>query len=132
MHRMKTYSGFTLLEVVVAMAIVGLGIVTLLEVFSLGLRLEAKSSLKTESVVYGQQIIDELFVRHEIGDGKDEGMAGDKYRWRIKIDPYVEGPSLHLLNEWELKEIMLDMRYKEGAPEKSIEMRTLRLVKKKP
>ncbi len=36
-------NGFTLLEVVVAMSIVALGVVTLFEIFSLGLRLGARS-----------------------------------------------------------------------------------------
>ena len=48
---LNTRCGFTLLEVVVAMAIVGLGVVALLEIFSLGLRLETRSAARTEAAV---------------------------------------------------------------------------------
>ena len=55
--------GFTLLEVVVAMAIVGLGVVTLLEIFSSGLQLGARSRDRTEAVAYGRQVMDRFLAR---------------------------------------------------------------------
>jgi prepilin-type N-terminal cleavage/methylation domain-containing protein len=55
-------AGFTLLEVVVAMTIVGLGVVTLLQIFSFGLRLGAKSTVQTEAMAYGREMMDELLV----------------------------------------------------------------------
>lgn len=130
---MKTnwyHKGFALLEVVVAMAIVGLGVVTLLEIFSHGLRLEAKSSMRTEATVYGRKVIDELFIRHEIGDGKEEGIIEEKYRWRLKIDSYKDEPADLALSGWELKEIILNMHYMDEGHEKQVEMKTLRLVRK--
>jgi len=71
--------GFTLLEVVVGMAIVGLGVVILLEIFSSGLRLGSKSSERTEAVLYGRQVMDEeeeRTVRLRIG------IAGH-YAWTL-------------------------------------------------
>ena len=58
--------GFTLLEVVVAMAIVGLGVVTLLEIFSLGLRLGTRSFARSEAMTYGRQAIDGVLIRQRI------------------------------------------------------------------
>ncbi|MGZ9125825.1 MAG: type IV pilus modification PilV family protein, partial [Candidatus Binatia bacterium] len=42
--------GFTLLEVLIAMTIVGLGVVTLLQIFSLGLRLASRSNVQTDAI----------------------------------------------------------------------------------
>ncbi len=127
--KLKTQKGFTLLEVVVAMAIVGLGVVTLLEIFSLGLRLVTKSSARTEAVSYGRQVMDEVLIRREIQEGGEEGSLGEGHRWRLQVEPRRE-ESEFLPSGWELKEITLQMQYREGEREKEVEMRTLRLVKK--
>ena len=127
----KSQNGFTLLEVTVAMVIVGLGVVTLIEIFSLGLRLEAKSSGKTESVAYGRRVADELLVRHDIGNGKEQGIAGGKYQWRLEVDHLNVGPALPSPGDWELKEIMLKMQYPDQNQKKGVEINTLRLVKKR-
>jgi len=75
--------GFTLLEVVVAMTIVGLGIVTLLQIFSLGLRLGARSTVRTEVVTDGRQVMDDRAGGHGTGNPRPEkpleiGGAGDE------------------------------------------------------
>ena len=57
-NRSSPAKGFTLLEVVVAMTIVGLGVVTLLEIFSMGLRLGTRSTYRTDAVVQGRRIMD--------------------------------------------------------------------------
>jgi len=126
----ETRNGFTLLEVVVAMAIVGLGVVTVLEIFSLGLRLARRSSDQTEAIAYGRQVMDEVLTRREIKDGREEGSIGDK-RYRLQVSPVREEAQL-ISSNWELKEITLELRYRDGERERQVEMSTLRLVKKSP
>ena len=62
-RKVNRRGGFTLLEIIVAMAIVGLGVVTLLQIFSLGLRLGARSSVETESMAYGLTSVLPLSIR---------------------------------------------------------------------
>jgi prepilin-type N-terminal cleavage/methylation domain-containing protein len=124
--------GFTLLEVVVAMTIVGLGVVTLLEIFSLGLRLGARSSVRTEASTYGRQVMDELLARRNLQDGSEQGHADANRRWKIQIQPVSDGgQTLGLSSNWELKEISLDMVVMDAGRERHVELKTLRLVKKK-
>ena len=127
--KFKIKNGFTLLEVVVAMAIVGLGVVTLFEIFSSGLRLGTKSSERTQAVAYSRQAIDEFLTRRTVNEGVSEGSIGDRYHWKIEIAPFQERKQLSPAG-WELKEITLRMRFQEGEGEKEVEMKTLRLVKK--
>lgn len=120
--------GFTLLEVAVAMAIVGLGVVTLLEIFSLGLRLTARSSERTETVRHAREVMDEVWPRREFRDGREDGSLGSGHRWTLRV-ARVEEESALLSNLWELKEVTLRM----GAPDRQgwyFEMKTLRLVRK--
>src|SRR5512142_664053 len=127
----KSAAGFTLLEVVVAMAIVGLGVVTLMQLFSLGLRLGARSSARTEANSYGRQIMDELLARRDLPDGKEQGSSGANRHWNIQVRTVPQSDrTLELSNPWELKEVSLDMVVTDAGRERHVELKTLRLVKK--
>ncbi|MFQ5682173.1 MAG: prepilin-type N-terminal cleavage/methylation domain-containing protein [Candidatus Binatia bacterium] len=128
-----THKGFTLLEVVVAMAIVGLGVVTLLELFSRDLRLGWKSSEKTEAAAYSVQFMNRVLIRRTLQEGGGRESSGDGYRWRLEIQTLPqEEPALLRSNRWELKEITLRMRYGNRGRGRPLAMKTLRLVKKNP
>lgn len=125
----KTRSGFTLLEVVVAMAIVGLGVVTLLELFSAGLRLETKSSATTEAVAYGRQLMDGILIRPQVKEGQEGGSLGESYRWSVHVKRFQEVAPLSSTG-WELREVALEMHYRDGDRDRQVDVKTLRLVKK--
>src|SRR6266498_1708942 len=121
-------SGFTLLEVLVALTIVGLGVVTLLQIFSLGLRLGARSTTNTEAVTYGARVMDELLARKRLSEGSDSGTLG---RWKSQVQTLRDtSPSLNLSSNWELKEVALEMTVTEGERERRVDFKTFRLTKK--
>jgi general secretion pathway protein I len=122
--------GFTLLEVLVAMTIVGLGVVTLLEIFSSGLQLGAKSQDRTEAVAYGRQVMDQFLARRTLTEGTEQGTIGEHSRWKLQVQPVKPVEGLTLGDDWELKEVTLDVTVPESGRERRIELRTLRLVKK--
>ena len=128
-RKSKIESGFTLLEVVVAMAIVGLGIVALLEIFSLGLRLESASSAKTDAVAHGRQAVDTFLIRRSFDAGGESGSFGRTLRWQIDVQP-VRNDTQLAPTGWDVSEITLRMRYPEGERDKFLEMRTLRVTKR--
>jgi prepilin-type N-terminal cleavage/methylation domain-containing protein len=115
--------GFTLLEVVVGMAIVGLGVVTLLEIFSSGLRLGSKSSERTEAILYGRQVMDDALIRRDVIRGRDDGSFENRYRWTLRVDPIRDESVLDLSSGWELEEVTLEMG-------NLVHMKTIRLVAK--
>jgi len=59
----RSRRGFTLLEVLIALTILSLGVVTLLQIFSLGLRLGARSAVRTESAAEGARVVVAVFDR---------------------------------------------------------------------
>lgn len=131
MTRLTPTSGFTLLEVVVAMTIVGLGVVTLLEVFSLGARLGARSSARTEALARGRQVMDEILARRVWRDGAERGGAAGGARWKLEVRPADDGAGGPLLeSEWELKEVTLEMAVNDAGRERIVEFNTLRLLRK--
>jgi hypothetical protein len=113
------------------MTIVGIGVVTLLEIFSNGLRLGSRSSAATEAMAYGRQAMDTILLRHKIDEGAQQGLLDRKARWKLETGR-VEVPSdaLSLSSGWELREITLDVRVADGGRERPVQLRTYRLVRK--
>jgi prepilin-type N-terminal cleavage/methylation domain-containing protein len=127
----NTTGGFTLLEVIVAMTIVGLGIVTLMEIFSQGLRLGARSTVRTEVITDGRQLMDEFLARRKLPEGTERGTLAEKGRWTLLVQATKSSPTeLSLSNPWELKEVALDVRVSDAGRERHVEFNTLRLIKK--
>ena len=125
-------AGFTLLEVVVAMTIVGVGVVALLELFSMGLRTGSRSAVASEAITYGRQAMDEILLRRKIEDGAQQGSLNKRVHWKVGIQP-VKEPSnaLSLSSPWELQEITLNVYVTEAGRDRSVELQTYRLVRKK-
>ena len=117
--------GFTLLEVVVAMAIVGLGVVTVMEIFSLGLRLGTKSSERTETVAIGRQVFDRILLRRDPGEGFESGSLAQGYQWQLRTSNFKVDGALPLATPWQLKEINLSIR----GGDRRVDLTTLRLVR---
>lgn len=114
------------------MTIVGLGVVTLLEIFSLGLRLGARSSVRTEAMTYGRQVMNELLARRNLQEGTEQGTLDQTSRWKLQIQPVQDSsPALSLSDNWDLKEISLDVLVSDAGRERHVELKTLRLVRKK-
>lgn len=123
--------GFTLLEVLIAMTIVGLGVVTLLQIFSLGLRLASRSNVQTDAIAQGARVMDELLARPNLRDGSENGRIAPAGRWRSQIQTQRDtAPSLNLGSNWELKEVAVEMTVADGERERRVELKTLRLVRK--
>ena len=120
-----------MLEVLVALTIVGLGVVTLLQIFSQGLRLQARSNVRTDAILQGARVMDELLARRKLAEGSDNGKFGADGRWTAQIQNRRESPSsLGLSSNWELKEVAVEMVVRDGERERQIDLKTLRLGKK--
>jgi prepilin-type N-terminal cleavage/methylation domain-containing protein len=122
--------GFTLLEVLVAMTIVGLGVVTLLQIFSQGLRLGARSTSRTESIAASARVMDELLARRSLAEGGQNGRLANG-RWNAQVQTVRDpSPDLDLSRVWEIKEVTLEVSVNESGVERRVDLKTLRLSKK--
>jgi prepilin-type N-terminal cleavage/methylation domain-containing protein len=126
----KLETGFTLLEIVVAMAIVAIGVVTVLQIFSVGLRLATASSARTDAVAYSRQAVDAFLARQIFAPRGDSGSIGRTFSWQIDVDP-VRDDSQDAPPNWQISEVTLRLRYPQAERDKILEMKTLRLFKQK-
>ncbi len=90
--------GFTLLEVVIAMAMLGAGIAALLALFSGSLRLAGGSRDMSAAAVYASQRLEEALLSPDPAEGEEKGPFGEKYRWitRTTFPPPGEQEGLFL------------------------------------
>jgi len=76
------------MEIMVAVAILGIALTVIMELFSGGLRLGRKSQEYSRAVFYGRQLIEELCLKKEFSSSVEEGaFTGSAYRWRYEVTP---------------------------------------------
>ncbi len=78
--------GFTLLEVIVAVTIMGVGIAALAALFSGGLRLAGGSRDVAAASMYASQRLEEALLSPEPSVGRSSGEFGEKYRWTMRAE----------------------------------------------
>ena len=130
MRAMRAQAGFTLLEVAVALAILGMGVVTCLQIFGRSLRLEETASRQTRAVLAARVRMDGLLARALLVDGSgcdDVTMEGFKPCWRVwraydeaGIDPDTAGES-----GFEPFGLEVTVTWREGSGAKTYTLRSL-------
>jgi general secretion pathway protein I len=125
-------TGFTLIEVVVAMAILAIGLTIIIELFSGGLRLGRTSVEYTKAINYARMKMEEFSLRQTIEEGSEEGTFDDTYRWRIDVKrvdvlqaenrPDFEPPA-------ELFQVKINILWKSGSKERSTRIESFRAIR---
>jgi general secretion pathway protein I len=88
--RATAQRGFSLLEVLVAFAILSMTLGVLLQVFSVGLRNTAISEEYTYAVLHAESVLAALGREEPLLEGSGEGQLDDKFSWRSSVTPYEE------------------------------------------
>ncbi len=132
--------GFTLIEVMVATAVMAIGLVSALQIFSSSMQLAGASASQTEALVLARSLMDEALWRPELIEESYNGEAG-RYAWTVEIFPVER--SLISLDEvpglagdandngdYELYEIHASVVWSARGGEKRIDLFTARLAEK--
>lgn len=83
----RPQSGFTLLEVVVAVAILGLALAATFEVFTTGFRQSRVSGDRAAALIHAESLLAALDAEGLPEPGASEGRIDDRYRWRMFVTP---------------------------------------------
>jgi general secretion pathway protein I len=124
--------GFTLIEVLVAVAILGVGLTVLIELFSGGLRLGRASEEYTKAVNYARIKMEEIAVKPTIKEGSEEGEFDETFRWQVEVKK-VE--ILPIENKPDFKppaqffQVRINIIWKSGLREKSTHIESYRTIK---
>ena len=133
--RSNVYSttGFTLIEVVIAIAILGVALAVIFELFSGGLRLGRVSKEYVMAMNYASLKMEELTTKGEVREGTEEGEFNQEYRWQTfvkKLDLLpIEEKGIDFKPPAELMNIKVNVLWKSGAKERSAAIESYKAVK---
>jgi prepilin-type N-terminal cleavage/methylation domain-containing protein len=82
----RAAAGFTLLEIMVSLAILGIGVVATMQIFGGSLRLQDRASRETRAVLYARALMDELLIRPEIKNHTEEKeTTAEGFKARVEV-----------------------------------------------
>lgn len=125
--------GFTLLEVIIAFALLGLALTLLLGSLSGGARQVREAELRTRAVLHAQSLLAGAGVGSPLQVGRQQGdWEQGRFHWELQVQPWVEpraaatAPAPSLGAPW-LAELQLQVRWGDGEREQ-LRWRSLRLL----
>ncbi len=127
---MKDKKGFTLIEVLVAIAILGIGFGVIFELFSGGLRSAKLSEDYLKATWYGKAKMEEVLSQKDFSEGSTEGTFDTQFSWKVdvtKVTPSLgqkEGEESDL--PVDLYQVVLKVSWPSGKGERSLDMESLR------
>ena len=135
---MRGSRGFTLLEVLLATAIMSIGIVSALELFSGSMHLAGASSQQTHALVVARSVMDAALWRAELFEDVEVGEV-DGYEW-VRSTRYIDRQLLSFEEqdqgtfgvetdvEFELMEILVEVNWDSPRGRKQVRLETAKLV----
>lgn len=119
---------------VVALAILGVGLMVIIELFAGGLRLGRVSEEYTKAVNYSRMKLEELALKPPSEEGVEEGEFNETYRWKIetkRIDLLPFERDTDFKPPVEFFHVKIDVIWKSGLKERSVGLESYRTIKLK-
>ena len=119
--------GFSLLEVIVALAIMAMGFVTVLQLFSGSIRSVSLSEQYLKGTTLAHSKLGELEVNN-YSVTEYEGIFPDEknYRWQLQVSPHAS-PLNSKEKNIQLSEVTLNVLWEEAGKTRDIELSTLKV-----
>jgi len=125
--------GFTLIEIMVAMAVLAIALTVIFELFSGGLRLAGKSENYSRAIFYGRQLLEEICLQKNLSENEEEGEFAGGYTWRYEIKPLSVLIEQNGDNNFSLKifDVKVSVFWPSGENKKTINFETFKTVVEK-
>jgi general secretion pathway protein I len=81
--------GFSLLEIIAAIAILAIAFAALMQVAGSSMSLTARANERTQAALRARTLLDGAFVMEPLREGDSEGRFDDTYRWHMNVTRYV-------------------------------------------
>ena len=124
MRSARSEHGFTLLEVIVALAILGIGFALAMELLAAGVRSAKASEEYTQAVLLARQKMAEVAVTRNLTGSADTGEFGGGFRWASEVQPLEQEEEL----PGRLYSVRVRVMWPSRRGEKSVNLQTLRMV----
>lgn len=122
--------GFTLIEVLVALAIVALALSVIFTGFSVGLRGRRTAEDYEQATMLAQSKLNAVGVVAPLQQGKTSGEFNDRYRWTVTVKPYEEkGGTESDTSQDRALVVVVTVSWNDANHERSVSLQTLRLAR---
>ncbi len=121
--------GFTLLEVLVALALLSIAMVVILQLFSANLKGIATSEDLAKAVMKAESAMREAIEDEDIDEKSSSDTTSDGYRIDVAITNAEEGRAENL--SVKLLQVNVTVHWKDGVKERSLTLKTMKAVPKK-
>lgn len=122
--------GFSLMEVLVATAVMGLVLVVLLQVLTSALRAQKASWGHTQAVLVAEKILQENCEISTLAKGTSQGRDG-RYNYMVKVTPQYELADPFADKRVLCSLIQVTVTWQEWGRNKTLELQTIRTVAQK-
>lgn len=124
--------GFSLLEILVAFAILSVSLGVLLQVFATGLRNAGAADDYTQATLYAESILAAIGKETPLAEGNHSGPINEQFSWRSRISPYLEGMPDSEKTHVRAYRIEVEVFWTGLAQHRSVALETLRLAPVEP
>jgi general secretion pathway protein I len=121
-------AGFTLIEVIVAVAILSVSLVMIMQLFAAGLKASRASCDYTRAVMHAKDKMEELYAAPI--NPQESGEFRDGYKWEADAETYKESPDEELENAgFKLLKLKVKIMWNTSTKkESSVELESLKMV----
>ena len=121
--------GFTLLEIMVSLALLAIAIVVVIQLFSASLRSIALSEGYLQAELKAAEKLREVLEDDKkLAEGSTSDVKDENYTVNIEVNPVKEDRTQDL--DFDLMEVTLSMQWKDGAKQRNITLSTYKLLDK--
>ncbi|MBZ4193682.1 MAG: type II secretion system GspH family protein [Candidatus Contendobacter sp.] len=124
--------GFSLLEVLVAFAILSVSLGVLLQVFATGLRNVGLSDDYSQATLYAQSILAAMGRETPLSEGVRSGPVNDRLSWRSTVSAYAEGLPDPEKSRVRAYRVSVEVYWPGWVQNRAVTLETLRLAAVEP
>ena len=129
---MNKQRGFSLLEVLVAFAILSVSLGVLLQVFATGLRNAGTADDYTQATLYAESILAAIGKETPLEEGNHSGPINDRFSWRSTTSAYTDGMPDPEITRVRAYRVGVEVFWDGSSQTRSVTLETLRLAPLEP
>ena len=131
----RSEAGFTLLEVLLAVVILGVSLTTILLQFQTALRAGSISQERTNAVIYAKEKLESLKIEDELSESSQSGVLESGYEWETEVSLYEYEDQAEDISSEDLRhetyKLRATVKWNSGINKRQIELITLKTVTRK-